>query len=96
MKENLQKIRKACIKANPAIVEQVFLMEIPRSIHLADVLLAISSQGNSCDYFLSRNGQGMFAIMSQDNIGDKCYWNLFDDNLEHQLEKTINFIASLL
>lgn len=128
---NLQKIREACIKANPEIVELKFgcevrlkvrgdqgviieALRIPsngprgfvywnkdmgevrvlfaddfeilgRPIRLADVLLAIDTQGKS----------------HHEVNGDECFlcsglWNLRQDDLSLQSEETLNFIASTL
>ena len=87
----IDKIREACIKANPEI-EQICGGEdvahfcpncsnkIGRPIRLADVLLAIGEVRP--DFLLA--------------VGHPANWNLKDDNLENQSEETIGFIHNLI
>lgn len=133
---NLQKIKDACIKANPEIMELKFGCDIHnhhtgnkliyisqtragshkvlmpfgdtftfpkkvtengdwiilgRPIRLADVLLALK-EGPSISF--SADYSEFFE--GDINIRSGIFWNLKDDNLEHQSEETINFIADLL
>lgn len=139
MKENLQKIKDACIKANPEIMELKFGCEVlmqysaetqiintpknegkwfgitnyetafnpeevkeilGRPIRLADVLLAIHAKAPENKTRITLESDGQF-IQRLDNGSftepwARSNWNLKDDNLEHQSEECINFIAELL
>lgn len=137
MKENLQKIKEACIKVNPEIMELKFGCEgnydgnpvkwlrygmdfqnvdgpnvhvwqmdngtryvtpdnniveiLGRPIRLADVLLA--TQWKFSNGMVDADILGSEGVYLYDLLHD---WNLKDDNLDHQPENTITFIASLL
>lgn len=74
---------------------------VPRPIRLADVLVALQKVKLTGDRYLIVVPDGYIQIMfcslhHSDEEIDACKWNLLDDNLDHQSEETISFIASLL
>jgi hypothetical protein len=93
---NLDKIRKACIEANPqghwlqpssAVTAPGSFVPENRPIRLADVLLAIECKFS--EPTLPR--VSLWGVANTIEL-----WNFRDDNLEHQSEATINFIALLI
>lgn len=100
-KEQVEIIRAACIKANPAIetrrIEgddegQPMWMQ-DNTIHLADVLLAI---GELTDAYIvvSANGVVHQKILSQ--FDEMCRYNLRADDLTQQSDEFLEFAAQLL
>ncbi len=133
---NTDKIKQACIKANPEIVELKFgcvvkghqfgviidnqtirwedaeiedvemgylnnleinlgIKIIGRPIRLADVLLATRNAAGTTDKWKQKTpkGKDWYEFI---NYAITLYWNLKDDNLDHQPEPTKKFIADLL
>lgn len=84
---NLQKIKDACIKANPG--RGLILSHNDDYYRLADVLLAVEEK-----YINNRSLHERFFRMILISPLDK--WNLKDDNLEHQSEECVQFISNLL
>lgn len=89
MKDKIDKIRKACIKANP---EKDFSFLTGDFVHLADVLLAMP-----VGYFV-KSDDGYFMQYTETDypLCQECFWNLKENSLELQSEETINFIHELL
>ena len=100
LKNKLQQIREACIKANMegfGMVGKVEISPYMRPVRLADVLLAMSQTGtvtkganflvNVVEIGHGVGGSGLFQDVR---------WNLKDDNLDNQSSETIDFIHSLL
>lgn len=92
--EHLEKIRKACVAANPEIIaarscDCAFCdstddhLIFGRQIGLADVLLAMRGKATDSEQF--------WLIEDRDNE----HWNLRTD-LEGQSDETLAFIASLV
>lgn len=110
--EHIEKIRKACIEANPEIMELNFGCELEefeilgRPIKLSDVLLAIKeTYGNTMGFFL--NQYGMFYHMLEeikypDSMNPvvlkykELGWNLREDDLTKQSPECLQFLADLL
>ena len=95
MTSDIEKIRAACVKANPdrGWCEQHGNDCIENYIRLADVLLAISSvPGQLCIY----DEFGNIVITSGSNKDRGSYWNPTRDDLTKQSPETIAFIASLV
>lgn len=69
-----------------------------RPIHLADVLFAVHKHGHSDKYkYIAIDEHGLFyGRMPSQWRGEKCIWNFLNDDLNHQSEETIAFLASLL
>lgn len=72
-----------------------------RPIRLADVLLALEDNVKESTTFFAAFYNKKFLLcfrlfMPNPDLVHETEWNLKDDNLEHQSEETINFIASLL
>ena len=63
----------------------------PRTIRLADVLLAIGKAGGFNYYKIDVNGR-----MTSSDENKVTHWNLKDDNLAHQKPETIDFILPLV
>lgn len=83
--ENLQRIKEACIKANPAGEWQTALS----SPTLADILLTIPD--NYIEIRLSKP----FVLFINHQKKTDVYWNL-KDSLHEQSDETLQFIADLL
>lgn len=110
MEQNLQKIREACIKANPekreSYLSEGIWLEAIRVFRLADVLLALSKTKYSVH--IEANGRlvartvGYSAAKPVVKKGVweatriACQYNLLQDDLSKQSEETIIFLASLL
>lgn len=89
MKENIEIIRTACIKANP----NKFEFGVKKNIGLCDVLLAIGS--NSVLKINNLGGFSWFIDNEWKDIATPRY-NLLKDDLREQSEETISFLAGLL
>lgn len=87
--QNIETIRKACIAANPEIVQPVYdgaNTYIDRPIHLADVLLAMDERLDT-PFFPDANEWELFLFHK---------WNLHKDTLTDQSDETLSFLAKLL
>jgi len=95
----IEKIRKACIKANwPDVPESAYKWEFENGepTRLADVLLAIGGYGN---WFIDDTGIFIRAVRKEftyDYTSPNIKWNLTKDNLNDQSEETLEFISRLL
>lgn len=102
--DKIKEIREACIKANPEIAKRNdrdlgnglvgTCLCIP-NFSLADVLLAIKKfniKWNEIEMCPS----GMFSGSYYDWEYEPIFWNLKDNNLDHQKKETIDFIHDLL
>jgi hypothetical protein len=73
---------------------------IGRPVRLADVLLALSQNNKATDLRLFDNrSEGLFSIKPEllyMRHGEVGQWNLKDDNLDHQSDKTKQFLINLL
>lgn len=95
MINNLQKIKEVCIKVNEKILTRVtteYGYQHEDIIRLADVLLMIKKEKTKD--LISPDLKRLTEFWEADKILNS--WILVDDNLEHQTEETINFIAELL
>ena len=65
---------------------------IGRPIRLADVLLAMPVR------FYVKSGNGYFLDSRKADLPScqECFWDLEDDNLEHQSEETLTFLKTIL
>lgn len=109
--KQLEAIRKACIAANPKIVDEfwdgesgVKTGELVREIRIADVLLTINAANLRKVYLLSIAGifcsfmarEGVKAEAHEVDVHDYISWNLYKDNLADQSDSTIDFLYGLL
>jgi len=98
MEEKLKAIREKCIVANPILgtLEECAYCrhEFRRHIHLADVLLArIVRKDPEIDML---GGMRAWAGKRENDEWRMIYWwNLRDDDLEHQSGDCINFLYEL-
>lgn len=103
MKEQyIEKIRKACIAANPDKKNGCCGEEwrehfcpncsnrIPFVFRLADVLLAIENRKSTTGFAMSSDGQMMSTALG------RGYYDLRADDLTLQSEETLKFISDLL
>ena len=100
MKDKINKIRKACIKANPegfGIIDEQKSYPYMRDVRLADVLLVISNSVHNV--YIDADG----VFIDYDSVWESgevkvhdFNWNLKDNNLENQSEETLEFIFNLL
>lgn len=101
---NIEKITKACIAANPQIANgerhDVCQMIHERPIRLSDVLLAILAENPAYRSNINLEPSGQFKVRLDNGSFTEWdlreIWNLSNDDLEHQSEDTLSFIASLL
>jgi hypothetical protein len=85
--QNIEAIRKACIAKQSKLTE---IVHWKRPIRLADVLLAAIE----CDLEkIYPNEKFPFTKVSATIV---ALWNLRKDDLTHQSDETLSFIASLL
>lgn len=96
--QHIEVVRKACVAANPEIVEshqgeedgEIVWIEIFRPIRLADVLLAMGRKWRI-------NGSGYFDDGTGKVLGTPDpYWNLCANDLTQQSDETLKFLADLL
>lgn len=117
---NLDKIKEACIKANPEIMELKVGCEVmygddlkePCKVTLGNPYIVENNEvfnpwnrDDTSDLFeilgrpirLADVLLVIFQAQQQrETVKIVLFWNLKDDNLEHQSEETLAFIASLL
>jgi len=103
-------IREKCIEVNPKIMTNNTSMLLEGEFHgiinhrdktvrLADVLMALEkNQKDGQSFYLVSAGGGFWKVNQKDGMEwCKGYsWNLKNNNLENQLEETIDFIYDIL
>jgi len=101
--EALNKIREACVKANPEIV--VYDCGSPchchtrneREIRLADVLLAIDGENELNPISVTSEGQFFQYDPEEGAIQlSRKYWTLRKDSLTDQSDECLEFLASII
>ena len=106
MNKNLEKIRAACIKANPSINERQLLYyeggDVAKCIggenepiQLSDVLLAIKKYGIARKQIAIDSMGRFLALYYSGAVPEDFHWNL-NKTLDDQPQQTIDFIAYLL
>lgn len=88
--EHIQKIRQACIAANPSDDRWNVILADEEKVRLADVLLAIGENKDICVRVDTKE-----QIDASPFKGD-TQWNLREDDLAKQSQECLEFISGLL